>query len=244
METPANGGRLKAPSMDHLHLGPEVCTLSFPAIGPSTFGGAAGRGAARGSVATSPSWPLGPLEEFAVTARSTTSEAVSAAIPRRPRATVVKKPSASPRGSALLQRPPSHSSIPTASISPMASSSDKAIAMMVTVMLGPRAGSHTPATEGKSYAGVSRSPTSGEGAADMRTAPCRLPRSHRPASWTTPPLGLCLARLSTCPWPRCISSHRADDTVGEGPLPSANPRIRGGFVAPGPNVQFPRATWP
>ncbi len=222
VEAAADGAIPIIPSVDHIHLGPEVYLLRYPAVGPSRFGGAAGRGVARGIVATSRSWPNGPTEETAVTARTTTSEAVAAAISGQPRAIAMKKPSASPSGSALLQHPPSRSTFPTASVSPRESSCEKAIAMMVTVMLGPRAGSHTPATEGTGDAGTLCSSTGGEGAAEMRIAPCRTSRSHQPASWTPPPPGLCPTCVSTIPRPRC-AVIRSAGTVGMQAPPPTGP---------------------
>ncbi len=112
--------------------------------------------------------------------------ATCASCTRRHRPTAMKKPSIPLTAGILLQPSPSSSS-PSASSSPMGSSHEGAMAIMVMMLTLPRAGPHTPASGTYSWAGTTSPIVSGGEAASRRAAPSRPPRSTNPASWVPPP---------------------------------------------------------
>jgi hypothetical protein len=177
---------LGIPSVVIHDLGPEVSRPSVSISSVSPGGDAAEIVAARANGPTSPGWPTGPLEDTAIHAAVGEEVAVIAASKWQARTMKVKKPSAAREAQALLQHSPSRSAPHSRSIT-MESSRERTIAKVVIGSASPRAGSHTPASEGSNSARAWASPGGGNGAAGQRVAPCTITRSHQPASWSSPP---------------------------------------------------------
>ncbi len=145
--------------------------------------GAAGRGNVRDHGATASRWPQWPCDEGEVVAERAVVGGESDAAARRRRGPTTKKPSAPHHTRALLsQRPPSRSTSP-ASCSASGTCIEWTIEGMMTMVMGPCAGPHTPAARGWDTIGAGRTSADEDGWATEHTTTCTLARSHHPASW-------------------------------------------------------------